>query len=746
MFMRSSQGRDDITPSLIDLERTHIVFVNAHFKPFAAIGYEYNKVKPQSGNTMLGSGVTFSIPQFGDFFHDMVCRVRIGQAYGAIGTIPSQTASTDQQTSIFPSNTVAAATGNIAYSYNIVDFKGNRLVTGIAGAQAVTATYRNLVRYCEFPGNRLFTKVKFDVNGNPLDEYDQYVPVMLEKFTVLPNKRTGYNTLNGQQNELKGLGSLNARNVYDADNLTPGFNQYAASGITPATVANGVAGLTYNTPSGITSNATGQSNQTVDLFTPVVATGTASVFQIAAPFGWSYTGPSIPVVNTHSQASMALATASTALPATTFDNFSSASTASSQNIPTDSQQYDVSQKVSAYVNGPQTPKPVQNALEIWNKLKFWFNDDVKLSIPSVSIPYGQRFITIELNSASNLLYEVPSIYLETICSVEVTTKTGLTATALTGVTISTFGALASAATDLTSAGPLISADSEITLASVPLAPSGVLSFTGVTGLTPATSYTYRSYTPILQKFGVNTPAVQAMELYINNIFVNPEVHDIFIKRIGFALIRVYRQQQSTVNTAGTTELLLSSLKWPIEYMFVGVQPVWNQKDTTTSGGVVTSGNVNVWRDWHRMTRTVEVTADTPDLASNAYSGSTVGQITPDKYFIPVSTVDSLSVTSHGITIFDNFQDTFFTAYAPYHYGETTLVTPEDTGAFFINMCLFPRSYQPSGHLNISRARETYIKFQSSYVSSKTPCIVIVIAIAINFILISDGSAVLRYST
>ncbi|NDF01561.1 MAG: hypothetical protein EB034_25345 [Verrucomicrobia bacterium] len=69
MCARNAAGKADITPTLVDLERTHILYVNAHFKPFAAIGYEYNKVRPQSGSAALGTGVTFSIPQFGDFFH-----------------------------------------------------------------------------------------------------------------------------------------------------------------------------------------------------------------------------------------------------------------------------------------------------------------------------------------------------------------------------------------------------------------------------------------------------------------------------------------------------------------------------------------------------------------------------------------------------------------------------------------------------------------------------------------------------
>ena len=56
--------QDDVRnlPSLLDIEKTHILFTNAHFKPFAAIGFEYNKVRPSSGTTSLGSVIQFSIP------------------------------------------------------------------------------------------------------------------------------------------------------------------------------------------------------------------------------------------------------------------------------------------------------------------------------------------------------------------------------------------------------------------------------------------------------------------------------------------------------------------------------------------------------------------------------------------------------------------------------------------------------------------------------------------------------------
>ena len=62
MCMRAAQGYRDPTPTLVDIERTHILFVNAHFKPFAAIGYEYNKVNSMAGTPSFGGSVQFSIP------------------------------------------------------------------------------------------------------------------------------------------------------------------------------------------------------------------------------------------------------------------------------------------------------------------------------------------------------------------------------------------------------------------------------------------------------------------------------------------------------------------------------------------------------------------------------------------------------------------------------------------------------------------------------------------------------------
>ena len=604
MCARSKAGNADVTPTLVDLERTHILYVNAHFKPFAAIGYEYNKVTPQNGSNNLGSGITFSIPQFGDFFHDMVCRVRLSQATAVTSTAPSNSDRVPHASCSATNKAVWPEDGynedgtvNANATYSIVDVNGN----------PVTGSYRNLVRYCEYPGNRLFKLTKFDVNGNPLDQYDQMIPTMLEKFCTLPHKRVGHDRLVGQEVPVVGYKPVQSTSIMDPDT---------------------------NTPSTISKFTKGQSNQTVGLYN-----------------------------------STALASPSTA----------------NTPLSSSSSVYDVSREVMQVVNGPQTPKPIQPPLEIWNKLRFWFNEDVRLSIASVSIPFGQRYITIDLASQSDLLFEAPSIFVKKVVN---------------------------------------NTDNAVT-----------------------------TFTPYFRVNGVNDVTIENIELYINNIFVNPEIHDIYIKRIGFSLIRVFRQHTQTCSQSGNDEKLLSQLKWPVEYMFIGLRPRWNTTAVSNSSGVTAgtvTGNQYVWRDWHRLTKMVNAVQST-NLSLNLNVGGTAVAVAQDKimaseYYLPVPTVDTLSLTSHGITIFDTFNDTFFNQYMPFHYGGTALTTPDDVGALFINMALFPRSYQPSGHLNISRARETYLKWTTSYISPSTSADLLVIAIAINFLLISDGSCVLRYST
>lgn len=363
------------------------------------------------------------------------------------------------------------------------------------------------------------------------------------------------------------------------------------------------------------------------------------------------------------------------------------------------------------------------------------NQDPRLSIPSVSIPYGQRFITVTLAAANLLLQQL------------------------------------------------------------------------------------HAFDPSQDSPGTNTvpvPDVTTCELFINNIFVNPEIHDIFIKRIGFSLIRVHRQQTIRTNKA-QDQLLLNQLKWPVETIYCGLRPISNIDPTSTA-------MLTDWDQYAQMTHESVALCGTHDypvmsggftaaaltgvptnleisnkISSHSAGGVTLQSITaitgavagnsttvailnewlgfygfnllnpadfanaaaptvtelnvlwpsvglsttggPVTVWGPVGqcqvtfeectpTITDLSIQAHGVPLYNTIPQGFFNSYIPYTYGGTHIQTPADCGVYMIPFNLYPGSYQPSGHVNISRAREFYFLFNSHTIGSTVPQVdLVVVAIA-----------------
>ena len=148
--------------------------------------------------------------------------------------------------------------------------------------------------------------------------------------------------------------------------------------------------------------------------------------------------------------------------------------------------------------------------------------------------------------------------------------------------------------------------------------------------------------------------------------------------------------------------------------------------------------VNIRGQWNNVTpnNTTKFDLYTPELGINSAT-----------YYKEVPVIDSMEIIAHGITIYRNMNESFYNSYLPYRFG-SNINTPEDRGLYMINFNFNPGDYQPSGHINLSRAREFYLKYSSKYDLSdpKYKCDLLVNSRAINFLLIKDGSAVLRYST
>lgn len=616
MCLRKKSGLKDPTPTLVDIERTHLLFVNAHFKPFASIASEYNKVKTNAGNPSFESDIQFSIPQFGDFFSDMVVNATLSSVSATVGTVPAlptqaftgfpqDVTSTATSFSSALQDTTAGVYKKVTLDY--VDAAGNVLTPGAAA--------QNFVRYCEFPGQRLFSQVKFDVNNNPLDEYTAEAVNFHQKFCVPPHKMVGWKRLVGQEVPVEGYSDLLS---------ISGASSYAAV----------ATGIQYFDGSAVP----------------------------AAPVNASVTA----------------------------------------------------RKLSQVVFGPQTPQLTQPELDLWVPLLFWFCLDSRIAVASVCVPYGQRFITMKVAPQSQLVFAAPGNVFQRV-TVEVSTSAG------TG--------------------------------------KGTKDALAVTDVK-----TYVTRTPVLATGSVvGSQTVKNIELYINNLFVNPEIHDIYIKRIGFTLIRLHKEQQEQL-TKTNNSILLNKLKHPVEYIYLGLKPMVNFHSSYNPNLVsTTAANVNQYRDWHRFTgmrdNVIDVSAKSASkvlIDDTVAWSSTAGKIktglmqqTAERivFATPTPTIDTLALEAHGVSIFSTFKTAFFGSYAPYTFGESKINTPEDTGVVLINFAQYPGSYQPSGHVNVSRTREFYLAVTSSFIGDgANSCMLIVLARAINFLIIADGSAVLRYTT
>lgn len=229
-----------------------------------------------------------------------------------------------------------------------------------------------------------------------------------------------------------------------------------------------------------------------------------------------------------------------------------------------------------------------------------------------------------------------------------------------------------------------------------------------------------------------SPSIGKCYLYVNHLFLLPEIHKLFVSRFGFQLIRVHRRHFQEINT-NEQNIRLHQLKWPVECLYVGVRP---QTNLTNS------------QRWYKNTSITPV-----QVKEAVVTGVGTIQVNNAVYLNEQNPVSSLELKSHDITIYPALPPSFYSDYIPYKYGDK-ITTPRDPGWYMMNFNIKPSDFNPSGHLNVSRGRELYLHYLSAVdtatnqyiIRSDNPCDLIVLADCINFLYLDQGNAVLRFST
>ena len=229
----------------------------------------------------------------------------------------------------------------------------------------------------------------------------------------------------------------------------------------------------------------------------------------------------------------------------------------------------------------------------------------------------------------------------------------------------------------------------------------------------------------------NVPVVSDCYLYVNHIFLLPSVMRIFTSRFGLQLIRVHRRHTETL-TDSTDNVLLHSLKWPVECLYIQFKPQSN---------LVSS------QKWHRGSHITDV-----NVKEAVVTGVATIQVNNAVYFTEEHCVSKLGLSASDNVIYPELAPDFYNNYIPMRYGPN-IKTPEQIGWYMMNFNFNPGDYQPSGHFNISRSRELYLKYTSALNSVSANIIrptnqvdLTVLADCINFLVFKDGNATLRFAT
>lgn len=603
----------DTTPTLQDIEKTHILFMNAHFKPFCAIGFEYVKVRANSGNPDFGSTIQFSIPQYGDFIYDMFVYVRIAQPI------------------------MSPDSGNTSPSN------------------------QPLMQWCAYPGERFFHTIKFTVNGNPMDTYNTWTYNIFRNTRVKADKKAAWDRCMGQ--EEAELGFVDQPN-------------WAASGVAPSTISSRIQ--------------------------------------------------------------------------------------------------------TASFSGLQTPSGQKTGVvEFLIPLLFWFNLDPRLAIASVAIPYGQRFIECSINPGNYLVdlvprgsyagnYSSPGGSLNYIgCVQEVTLYINNIFVnkeihdifiKRIGFTLIRVHQQQSAAVNLESYTVLLNGIKwPVEYGWVGFQPRDYSS---------AQDSLRRANLSNWDKYSLVTPYSAKPSGWISKK-KSLKVSGLVLPASANGVLTLSTAATATFNTATastTATLTFSAAQSNAVVLSSGDEVVITISAFT--GMTVSESSVSL----HVVsaTSTVVTFAETTDklleLAGASGSAANLVFTITSSIFLPVvvyehvhteqsstvkkmgPTISSIKVSAAGVTILDDYPQSVLSKYIPLQYGQDKIVAPQDPGLMFINFALYPGLYQPSGHFNFSRCREIQLSVYGTIFDNSFQGQFIMETSSLNFMLVSDGSAVIRYTT
>ncbi len=229
----------------------------------------------------------------------------------------------------------------------------------------------------------------------------------------------------------------------------------------------------------------------------------------------------------------------------------------------------------------------------------------------------------------------------------------------------------------------------------------------------------------------NSPTIEECELYTNHIFINEDIQDIFISKLGFSLIRTHIYMESILDKNSDTIPLSSSLKFPIEDITFYARPTENMN------------GIDSLNTWNRNCIMNIINIQTPVIYKRVDNGNIDLGINNIKFYEEYPIFNNVDITINELSTYGADVSLFYQSYIPYISGKN--ITSNDNNIYYMPFNLYPKEYQPSSYVNMSKSRNIQFIYSSDYIEDHKPVVLYIHATAINFLMYDNKSAILNFS-
>ncbi len=226
-----------------------------------------------------------------------------------------------------------------------------------------------------------------------------------------------------------------------------------------------------------------------------------------------------------------------------------------------------------------------------------------------------------------------------------------------------------------------------------------------------------------------TPEIERCTLYTKHIYINSDIQDIFISKLGINLIRIFKKVEKELSI-NSDRISIQELKFPIESLYLFFRPTINET------------GLDNFQTWH-LNSLLELSYIKTPIIYKINGIDTLG-INNVKYYNEVPIVNSLRFENNDSSMYGTQSKTFYDGYLPYISGNQ--IMSNNNNIYYFPFTFQPNQNQPCGYINLSKTREIYLEYDSNVIESNKPIKLYLYATALNFLLLTKNSATLKYLT